>query len=157
MSGKTYAHVYQFMATGRAEMQYYIRENKNEIKRINYAKMEIICSNGDIHVFMNEGWYKRWCLGRDYYMCGDHYRSGHKLKEGEQMNGIITESTITESERFKLNEAAQIMIQITDRMEREGKKLVYENIEKKIRAEYNTRMMKLFTQALYEISKGVAE
>ncbi len=152
MSGKTYAHVYQFMATARAEMNNYIRENKNEIKRINYARMELKCSNGDIHVFMNEGWYKQWCLGRDYYMCGDKYRSGHQLKEGEQMNEIITES-----DRIELNEAAQIMIQITERMEREGKKLVFENKEKKIRDEYNTRMMKLFTQALYEISKGVAE
>ena len=65
---------------------------------------------------------------------------------------------ITESDRIELNEAAQIMIQITERMEREGKKkIVYENKEKKIRAEYNTRMMKLFTQAVYKISKGVAE
>lgn len=71
MPGKTYAHVYQFMATARAEMQYYIRENRSEIKRVNYAEMEIIYSNGDIHAFMNEGWYKQWCLGRDYYMCGE--------------------------------------------------------------------------------------
>lgn len=152
MSGKTYAHVYQFMATARAEMNYYIRENKNEIKRISYDKMELKCSNGDIHVFMNEGWYKQWCLGRDYYMCGKKYRSDHELREGEQMNEIITES-----DRIELNEAAQIMIQITERMEREGKKLVYENKEKKTRAEYNTRMMKLFSLVLYEISKGVAE
>lgn len=65
---------------------------------------------------------------------------------------------ITESERIELNEAAQIMIQITERMEREGKKkLVYENKQKKIRAEYDTIMVKFFTQAIYEISKGVAE
>lgn len=65
---------------------------------------------------------------------------------------------ITESEKLKLNEALQIMIRITERMECEGKKrLVYENKEKKIRAEYSTIMVKFFTQALYEISKGVAE
>lgn len=64
---------------------------------------------------------------------------------------------ITESERIELNEAAQIMIQITERMEREGKKLVFENKEKKTRTEYNTRKMKLFTLVLREISKGVAE
>ena len=65
---------------------------------------------------------------------------------------------ITDSERLELNEAAQIMIQITERMENEGKKkLVYENKEKKIRAEYDTTMVKFFTQAVYEISKGVAE
>ena len=64
---------------------------------------------------------------------------------------------ITESERIELNEAVQIMIQITERMEREGKELVYENKEKKIRVEYNTRMVKFFKEAVYEISKGVAE
>lgn len=65
---------------------------------------------------------------------------------------------ITESERIELNEAAQIMIQIMERMEREGKKkLVYESKEGKIRVEYNTRMIKFFTQAVHEISKGVAE
>lgn len=65
---------------------------------------------------------------------------------------------ITESEKIELNEAAQIMIQITERMEREGKKkLVYERKEEKIRTEYSTRMMRLYTQVLYEISKGVAE
>lgn len=65
---------------------------------------------------------------------------------------------ITESERIELNEAAQIMIQITERMEREGKKkLVYESQKDKIRVEYNTRMIKFFLQAVYEISKGVAE
>lgn len=65
---------------------------------------------------------------------------------------------ITESERIELNEAAQIMIQITERMKREGKKnLVYESEKDKIRVEYNTRMIKFFTQAVYEISKGVAE
>jgi len=65
---------------------------------------------------------------------------------------------ITESERIELIGAAQIMIQITERMEREGKKrLVYENKEKKIRAEYSTTMVKFFIQAVYEISKGVAE
>lgn len=65
---------------------------------------------------------------------------------------------ITESEKIKLNEALQIMIRITERMESEGKKrLVYENKEKKIRAEYDSMMVKFFTQAVYEISKGVAE
>lgn len=69
-----------------------------------------------------------------------------------------TNEIITESEKLKLNEALQIMIRITERMEREGKKkLVYESQKDKIRVEYNTRMIKFFTQAVYEISKGVAE
>ena len=65
---------------------------------------------------------------------------------------------ITESERIELNEAAQIMIQITERMEREGKKkLVLEDKDKNFRATYNIPMIKFFTRAVYELSKGVAE
>ncbi len=76
-----------------------------------------------------------------------------RQKAREHMNEIITES-----ERIKLNEALQIMIRITERMECEGKRrIVYENKEKKIHAEYDTIMVKFFTQAVYEISKGVAE
>lgn len=80
-ANKLYVHVYQFMATARAEMEYYIREYQSEIKHKDYLNLQLSLSNGDVHIFMNESSYCRWCKGRTDILNGKQYRSGVELKE----------------------------------------------------------------------------
>ncbi len=75
-----YAHVFQLLSTAREEMKDYVNKHEDEITRINYSKNEVFCSNGDIHVFMNESQYSRWNKGREYILNGKRYRSGMKLE-----------------------------------------------------------------------------
>lgn len=76
---KVYAHVYQLLSTARLAMRDYIDCHRREINRIDLLKNEVFCSNGDIHVFMNESKYIRWNKGRNYICNGKWYRSGMEL------------------------------------------------------------------------------
>lgn len=66
-----------------AEMYFnsFVEENISKIKKIKkrpYYKIEMVC--GKVYLFLSEIEYSHWYKGRNYFINGNEYHSGERVK-----------------------------------------------------------------------------
>lgn len=82
--GNCYVHLSYLHREAVVKMADWIESHGTEIFRINKSRGCVTCNNGDLHYFMSEYSYIRWCKGRTYILNGEWYRSDRKIERNKE-------------------------------------------------------------------------
>lgn len=79
--------IYCHLCLSAREAEYwfakFVTENFAKLDRIDRFNLRIL-EDGNVHYFVSQFIYNKWCLGRTYMLNGELYHSGERDMRGEE-------------------------------------------------------------------------